>query len=242
MGQEKRKPVLGDHKRVKSKLVTAINDAFGPMREVSWINLMIPELLWIALIQKAWGPRRGVEIITAFTRDVRESDPTRDRTIWAAAGKFAALPNGVLAGIINGRPYWDDLCAPIAPLHAHYPNHPLRELVSAVSKPHLSQDLFVLKKLVGELLDRNSSTATMVQATATWLAFDADRLKVSAGLALADFPRIEDYPRTEQSLKIASSIRATLNQMFGDVDQMASGSGWPVAFWNRGIELEPCED
>lgn len=195
MSEGKRTPVLGDHKRVKSKLVTPFNDAFGPMREVSWINMMIPELLWIALVQKAWGPRRGVEIITAFTRDVRASDPTRNRTIWAAAGKFAALPDGVLADIVKGQPYRDDLCAPLAPLHAHYPKHPMHELISAVTEPPWSQDLGALKKLIGELFDRASTSATMVQATATWLAFDAERLKVSAGLALADFPRIEDYPK-----------------------------------------------
>lgn len=242
MGEGKRTPVLGDHKRVKSTLVTPFNDAFGPMHEVSWINQMIPELLWIGLVQKAWGPRRGVEIITAFTRDVRASDPERNRIIWAAAGKFAALPDGVLAGIVEGRPYRDDLCAALAPLHAHYPDHPMRELASTITGLPSSQDLGALKKLVSELIDRASTSATMAQATATWLAFDAERLKVSAGLALADFPRIEDYPKTDQSQRIAASIRATLNQMFGDLDLMASGTGWPIAFWNRGLELQPCED
>lgn len=241
MSKGKRTQVLGDHKRLKSKLVTPFNDAFGPMREVSWINTMIPELLWIALVQQAWGPRRGVEIITAFTRDVRASDPTRDRTIWAAAGKFAALPNGVLSGIIEGRPYRDDLCAPLTPLHAHYPDHPMRELVPLTTARPWSQELNGLKALVDELFDRSSKNATLVQATATWLAFDAERLKVSAGLALADFPRIEDYPETEQSQRIAASVRATLNQMFGELDLMASGTDWPVAFWNRGLELEPCD-
>src|SRR3546814_8711781 len=89
----KRTPVLSDHKRVKSKLVTPFNEAFGPMREVSWINTMIPALLWIALIQGAWGPRRGVEVITAFTRDVRASDPARDRTIWAATDRKSTRLN-----------------------------------------------------------------------------------------------------------------------------------------------------
>ncbi|MDL2205171.1 hypothetical protein QQF51_21275 [Brucella intermedia] len=242
MRENKRTPVLSDHRRTKSKLVTPFNDAFGPMHEVSWINMMIPELLWIALVQEAWGPRRGVEIITAFTRDLRASDPTHDRTIWAAAGKFASLPGGVLSSIVEGRPYRDDLCGPLAPLHAHYPDHPMRELTQAATGECWSQDLGALKTLVGVLFDRSSTCAIMVQATATWLAFDADRLKVSAGLALADFPRIEDYPETEQSQRIAASIRATLNQMFGDADMRASGTDWPTSFWNRGLELEQCED
>lgn len=241
MSAGKRTPVLDDHKRVRSKLVTPFNDMFGPMQEVSWINTMIPELLWIALVQDAWGPRRGVEIITAFTRDVRASEATRERTIWAAAGKFAALPNGVLADIVKDRPYRNDLCAPLEPLHAHYPEHPMSELVAAVGTPSTS-DLKGLKALVDDLFDRASTSATLTQATATWLAFDADRLKVATGLALADFPRIEDYPNTEQSQRIAASIRATLNKMFGDVELMASGTEWPIAFWNRGLQLEPCEE
>lgn len=51
MSEGKRTPLLGEHKRIKSKLVTPFNDAFGSMREVSWINMMIPELRWIALVQ-----------------------------------------------------------------------------------------------------------------------------------------------------------------------------------------------
>jgi len=82
----------------------------------------------------------------------------------------------------------------------------------------------------------------MAQATAVWLAFDCGRLKFSTGLALAEFPKIQDYPDTELSQRIAASIRSSLNQFFGELDMMASGSAWPVAFWNRGLELEPCED
>jgi hypothetical protein len=123
---------------------------------------------------------------------VRASDSTRDRTIWAAAGKFAALPDGVLTGIVEGRPYRDDLCAPLAPLHAHYPEHPMRELVSAVTEPPWSRGLGALKEVVDELFDRASTSATMVQATATWLAFDAERLKVSPGLG-----RVDEFDQAE---------------------------------------------
>jgi hypothetical protein len=97
-----------------------------------------------------------------------------------------------------------------------------------------------IKTVVVELFNRASLAATMTQATAVWLAFDADRLKVAPGLALAQFQRIEDYPNTELSKKIAAAIRAGLNSFFGDTNLMASGTAWPVAFWNRGLEIEPC--
>jgi hypothetical protein len=94
---------------------------------------------------------------------------------------------------------------------------------------------------ISELYDRESVTATMTQATAIWLAFDAGVLKVNKGLALAEFPKIEEYPNTNISRKIAASIRAALNGFFAVSGPMASGTEWPTEFWNRGLEISCCE-
>ncbi|WP_079538464.1 hypothetical protein [Bradyrhizobium lablabi] len=80
----------------------------------------------------------------------------------------------------------------------------------------------------------------MVQATAVWLAFDADILKVTADLSLARFPEIQDYPDTEISQKIGASIRGGLNMFFGSQIHYANAP-WPDYFWNRGLAIEPCE-
>lgn len=237
-----RKPVLADHRRVKSRLVTPFNDIIGPLQEVSWINMMIPELLWIALVQEQYGPHRGVEIITAFTRVVRASHADRAATIWAAAGKFDTIPADELQHLVEtkGRTYADDLRAALRPLAAWYPTHPLNTLFTRVELVPEPGDLKHVKTIVAGLFDRASRLATMTQATAVWLAFDAGQLKVASHLAIAQFPEIEDYPDTELSQKIAASIRALLNMLFGEASAMASGSTWPVAFWNRGLEIEPC--
>ena len=239
-----RKPILADHRKVKSKLVAPFNDAFGPMREVSWINTMVPELLWIALVHEKHGSRRGVEIITAFTRDVRASDPARQGVIWAAAGKYASIPNAELQVIVQqrGAAYADELWAPLAPLASWYPTHPLNALFPNNIPSACPEGLAHLKAIVTGLFDRSARNSMLVQATAIWIAFDAARLKVAPHLALAEFPKIEEYPNTERSKQVAGSIRATLNQMFGDTKWMASGTDWPTAFWNRGLEIGPCED
>jgi hypothetical protein len=213
------------------------------MRDVSWINMMLPELLWIALLHDSLGDRRAVEIVTAFSRDLRAVSPDHNRTIWAAAGKFSELPSTLLPVLLSekGTSYANDLRAALASLAAWYPAHPLNVLFDG-NPPQAERILLArLKAIVSDLFNRSSRAATMVQATALWLVFDAGRLKVNADLALAQFPRIEDYPKTELSQRIAGSVRATLNSMFGDTDLLASGSDWPVAFWNRGLELEPCE-
>jgi len=152
----KREPILADHKKVRSKLVTPFNDVFGPMRDVSWVNTMIPELLWIALVQEKHGPRRGVEIITGFTRDVRASAPGRQEVIWATAGKYASIPAAELKAIVRtkGEAYADELRAALLPLASWYPAHPLNGVFSDDSASARLEDLAHLKLIVANLFDR----------------------------------------------------------------------------------------
>lgn len=237
-----RKPVLTDHKRVKSKLITPFNDQLGPLREVSWINTMIPELIWIALMQDRWGPHQCVELLTAFTRDVRASHADRSDTVWAALGKFEEVLGEELRAIVSNQPYRAALVDALRPLTTLYPEHPLSHAFAPERLVPNSTDIDLMKRIVTDLYDRSSIFATMTQAHAVWLAFDAGRLKVSPTVALADFPRIDEYPKTDLSRRIASGIRAMLNGSFGPEGLMGSRSDWPVQFWNRGLQLEPCED
>jgi hypothetical protein len=192
-----RTPVLGDHKQVRSRLVTPFNALLGPIRDVSWVNTMIPELLWLALLHDLVGDHRAVEIVTAFSRDVRATSPDNDRRIWAAAGKFESLPPGVLPALLAGKgeSYADELHAAVMPLAAWYPALPLNALFDTDLADAQAPMLAHVKAIVTQLFDRSSRLATMVQASALWLAFDADRLKVAAGLSLAQFPRINAKTR-----------------------------------------------
>ena len=238
-----RKPVLADHKRVKSKLVTPFNEMLGPLREVSWVNTMIPELLWIALLQDVFGPHKCVELLTAFTRDLRSTSPERADAVWAGAGQFRTIPADELCGLVTRRAeeYGNDIKTALRPLAAHYPSHPLNNIYRPEEAKPEPADIKYLTGVVAGMYDRASWEATMTQAHAVWLAFDAKRLMVSSEVSLAQFPKIDQYPKTEISRRIASGIRATLNTCFGTDGLMASDTTWPVEFWNCGITLSPCE-
>ncbi|MFA4900009.1 MAG: hypothetical protein WC563_10820 [Brevundimonas sp.] len=238
-----RKRVLADHKRVRSKLVTPFNEMFGPLGEVSWVNTMIPELLWIALLQEVFGPHKCVELLTAFTRDLRSTSPERADVVWAGAGQFSTIPPEELCDLITRKAeeYGNDIKTALRPLAAHYPSHPLNNIYSPEEAKPEARDIKYLTDVLAGMHDRASWEATMTQAHALWLAFDAKRLMVSPELSLAQFPKIDQYPNTEISRRIAASIRATMNQCFGRDGLMASQTSWPVEFWNCGMTLSPCE-
>lgn len=202
-----RTPVLGDHKRVKSKLITPFNDMLGPTRDVSWINTMIPELLWIALLHDLYGDRRAVEIVTRFTRAARSYASAFSDTVFAAAGKFSELPEGALPTIMDGL---DIDCAnamrsALKPLAALYPACPLNA-IHVIPTPEPDRAMLQhLRRLVGGMYARTDRATMMPQATAVWLAFDSGRLKVAPDISLASFPKIEEYPATELSQRIGAS-------------------------------------
>jgi len=83
--------ILSDHKKVRSKLVTPWHQMFGPTNDVSWVNEMIPELLWINLIEADYGNHRAVQIITTVARIARTFVSDVPILTFANASDFARI-------------------------------------------------------------------------------------------------------------------------------------------------------
>jgi hypothetical protein len=214
------------------------------MGEVSWIKTILPELLWIALIHKLHGDRRAVEIITLFSRLVRTIRPNSARKWFAATSDYASLSTTdyeQLRLALQEQKILAAILAPLEPLIKWYPECPLAGLSPKPPTRSLRKNtLAPLKEVVASLYERSERGPMMVQATAIWLAFDADILKVASDLSMARFPEIEHYPDTEISQKIGGSIRGGLNIFFGSGTHYSEAT-WPDYFWNRGLAIEPCE-
>jgi hypothetical protein len=239
------KKVLQDHKKRGSLLVAPFNAIVGSLGEVSWIKTMIPELLWIALIQRQHGHRRGVELITSFTRLVRTISKLPTPNAFASTSSYASLSvdeGEELKNELSKRDRLDPIRSSLHPLISWYPFAPLRILFESNVIGATREELLPLKDVVASLYPRDDIEPMMVQATAIWLGFDSGLIKVAEGLALAKFPEVENYPTTELSLKVGASIRASLNGLFGSGASGYSTSDWPFRFWDRGIEIEPCAD
>ena len=133
----------------------------------------------------------------------------------------------------------DHVTSALRVLAAHYPECPLAFLWS--TKQYDAQDetgLSKLKELILALADRRDKTATWMQATAVYVYFLNDKLKVFRGSAMADFTAIEAYPDTDESMKVASFVRASIT---GFLPTLNLSSDWRHYFWNKGRRLQPCE-
>lgn len=238
------KKILQDHKRQGKTFIPPFTHMLGPLQEISWVKTMLPELLWIALIQDYYGHPKGVALITSLTRLARKCSPSEKKRIFATISSFREMTTdgrSCLQREITASGELFEIQKALIPLIVFYPECPLRFLYSTM--PSLAdgadQVLESFKILVAGLYDKTSRNTMMVQATAVWLAFDSGTLKVAEGLALASFPEIEKYPHTELSQRVAASIRSSIHMFFAEPHYPAS-SNWPRYFWNRGFEISRC--
>ena len=238
------KKILQGYKRQGKIFVPPFTHRLGPLQEISWVKTLIPELLWIALIQEHCGLAEGVSLITSMTRFARKCAPSEKIRIFAAVSSFTEMTPDeqlCLKNELGASGKLFEIQKAFTPLIVFYPECPLRFLFSTM--PSLTegenQQLKTFKSLVAGLYDKTARDSIMVQATALWLAFDSGVLKVFKGLALASFPEIEKYPHTELSQKVAASIRSSVPMLFTELNYPVH-SGWPRYFWNRGFDIDRC--
>lgn len=235
-----RRRVLEGHAQHGKRFVPPFLEYWG-LDTISWMDDILPELLWIALMNSWYGNNRGAELCVELAK-AAAACATSGKGAFAFISEYGQLESGeqdCVKNRLRNSGALGQLNHGLQVLGMHYPECPLAFLWSTEAPALEREDgLQQLKQLILELSDRSGTTATFVQATAVYVYFLNDKLKVFSGSALANFPAIEEYPDTEESRKIAAFIRASINGFQGPLDLSAD---WRRYFWDRGSMLEPCE-
>ena len=53
-------PVLGDHRRVGKRFLPPFVAMLGRLNPVKWIDALLPEVLWLGMLNNDHGHRRGI--------------------------------------------------------------------------------------------------------------------------------------------------------------------------------------
>jgi hypothetical protein len=246
-GRKERKKApapLSDHQRLGKRFIPPLMQ-IGQFEDAEWAPMIVPECLWIALLHTHYGLREGAALSLALARTANDVAAPSPRMLFARASSFLSLTPDQLRAVVDQLAAVGDLDRirhALVPLVALYPECPLAFLFAGslpeaeVPGPLLEE----IKEALEAVLDRHTESATFVQASVVYIAFVTDKMKAARGTALANFPEIERYPATEQSRRVASSIRGSLNVLFAH-EVKEHPSDWPRYFWNRGLELEPCQ-
>jgi hypothetical protein len=238
-----KKRVLADHRKHGKKLIPPYVAILGRPDNVSWINTIIPEVLWIGLLHETFGRVEGTALALKLARLADRSVGGSGASFFAATSDFSKLNVDEKTAIISGLAFskeLDRLRIALLPLLHFYPTCPFNFLSTQENPSDPSFGLDCLKRVLFDLFDKRLRRTVLVQATVVYIAFVLERLKVVKGLTLARFPEVENYPDTEISKRVASAIRVAVLSFFGPA-RKDMPSTWSIEFWNRGIEIEPCQ-
>lgn len=236
---KKKRQILEDHKQSGKKFIPPLLQV-GTFQTVKWQLPVLPELLWLALLNDTHGPKLGAELALALPRAAIKLVPHR---WYAPASAFNVLSSGHKSAVLDflaqegkARLLRDAL----NDLVWFYPNCPLAFLFpnGAAQPQDPEAALAHFKAILAPLFYKHDKAPMMMQANAVYIAFVTGILTVASHTSLANFPEIAKYPDTEESERVGSGVRSTVIGFFGSSYDF---SDWPHYFWNRGLELEPCD-
>ena len=234
--------VLADHKKVGKKFIPPFIAELGPLSEVRWVNDLVPELIWLALLNERHGLKTGVDLARRLALAAIDTRGTKPKSWFALASAFAKLDASEQKAVVakleeDGAA--EQIREALSPLLTFYPECPLNFLSADVPNSG-DTSLETFKDVLMAFFDKQDTPATFGQATAVYIAFVSDMLKVFKGLALANFPAIEKFPNTEESRRIASAVRSTV-MMFYENFKTEHSAAWISYFWKRGLDLDDCK-
>jgi hypothetical protein len=233
-----RRPVLADHTRQGKRLIPPLLKR-GSLGEVRWVEDVVPELLWLGLLQDMHGYERAVELgVRLCTEAHRAHGSMRILTCsdFSRLGDAASL---ALRKSLRTTKHLSALEQALGVVAAHYPTFPLRCCISTKrSRACGEPDLLRLKSLLSNCFDRRGGHATKLQALFFMVALHSGAIAVPPGDARWDMANIDHYPNTDESRLSASALRAMVNANLGM--RLESRPPWPSEFWQRGVVLEAC--
>ena len=211
------------------------------LAESNWMDDRVPELVWIALLIQAFGLKDGTAVAASVAKAAAKYDQTAERAFAATSdyGQLTVESKRCVRSALDACGMLDKARRGLAALTNHYTEFPLAFLAERdeASADDSGSTLDDLKAVIDNISDRESPAAIFAQAVVVYIFFINGRLKASSGTALANFPAIEDYPVTDESKRVAASVRSVVTSLLTqDIP-----SDWRISFWNQGRLLGPCE-
>ncbi|SHG85404.1 hypothetical protein [Flagellimonas flava] len=232
-----KKKILSDHKQKGKKLIPIMMQG-NFLSEINWLDDFVPELFWIACVQKKLGYKTANEVLLELHELYLEiSDSKYPHNIFSSYSSLKGHQKSKLLDRFKSSKSYDKLLMGIKDLQYFYPGHPLEFLYSNLELSKEDVDLEFIKSVLGDISFRRSKEAMYAQALVLYVAMATGKLIVTKESSLLGINEIKEYPDTEKSRQIASSIRASFNGILGNKD-LTIRCDWANNFWVRSFELE----
>ena len=235
------KQVLSDHKRIGKKFIPPM--AQLGMKEVDYIERIIPELVWIRYFISTLGERDGIHTALRLIKEADSLQNREGRSKFSFQSSYRRLTGEhwqkLRAGLEEAG--IAQLCRDsLGPFVRCYPtDNPFSPLVNnPKAEPPSDRDIELARDVVRNLFDRRAKPACAVQSVVLAAELQAGSLKYTTAVRPPDLNAIFSDFESEASQHACSHVRTQTNFMFMFAENEI-GDTWARYFWNRGKDLVP---
>jgi hypothetical protein len=242
MGNQKKKQsesrIFSDHKKMGKTLIPPMRQFLGDSGMISWVDQILPELIWLAVIIENLGIKRGVEIGSKIAKLANEILPEE---YFAFASSFNLLDNEQkqqLVKLLEDQNYLVEVRDSLRNLLQLYPECPLKFIDNDLEQLIETKAIMDFKKILARYYNRREQPAMIIQANVVYFAGICGKLRYVSNVQVPNLEVIISDFESDESKMVCSGVRATVNAFIGHISTKVSNI-WPRYFWNRGIEIDP---
>jgi len=232
--------LLDGHKRIGKKFIPPMMQL--PMNSaVSYVNDMLPELVWIGLINDRAGyvpAARLIEKVFLAAEEIKDADQHGN---FALSSSFNVLNDGQKSALkekLVGEGALELLQNSIAPLVLLYENFPLSFLGPPPTVFTNDQLVSAIKECVGRVIDKYDTPGIVLNGSILISRLVTKKIKFSSEIDLPDFNAVIDSPDSDEAKHAAGFMRANALAEFG---MLEIDSSWAREFWDHSVKISPCE-
>ena len=232
--------ILDGHKRVGKRLVPPMMQLPG-MKDISYIDVMLPELIWLGLINDNLGFVRGArffEKMVLAAMEVAADPPHKNYAIISQLGTLNVEQRDSFLQSLSNDEMLEPLRNHIAPLILLYDQCPLA-FIGPPDTVYSQNDLIrSIKSCVDRHLDKFETPGIVLNGAMLLARLVAGTIKFSKDMDLPDFNSVIDAPESDEARHAAGFMRASA---IGEFGMSTIDDAWARHFWNRNFEISDCE-
>ena len=237
----KKKKILDGHKKVGSKFIPPAKHLIPGMGELSWIENLLPELIWIGLLVEKYGNHKGIELSSYFSSisyEIINNDKPSDFSFISSFKFITEEEKLSLINKLKEKKYFDDFVAVIDPFVKLYPkNNPFTFLQSDNLPFDRIKSIEEFKTTLEKYFNRRAKPAMIIQTNVLYAAMRAGKLHIASHIEVPDLNAIVDDFDSDEAKKAMGFVRSNVNAVYAHIAETITDQ-WGNYFWNNGLELE----
>lgn len=237
----KKQAILRDHKKIGKKFVPPVLQL--GITEVSYINLIFPEILWMGMLTRMMGYYEGIQAIEIIAKRAKEYAGEGPFMNFAIASSYSMLGGDEkvrLVDFLDEKELLQTFQNALAPLICLYEGFPM-SFIGPPSELEAKESLITnMKSCISELIDRNQQPGVVMQANLMYILAITGGLIINESIKMPDFDKLVTDFGSDAARKAASAVRAfaIANPTFSD---RKSGADWARSFWDQGYKIDKCD-